>query len=103
MRAIRILTAVAVVALLSACSSAQQAQIHQNVQTFQSNVNADVNSALPTIQTLTCLNAKGAVIAAPALQATGNKNAAAADSGAANMAVQIACPPGSVPARAPEK
>lgn len=103
MKIFQTLAAAALVALLAACSSAQQAQIHSSVQSFQSNVATDVNTALPTIQTLTCLDAKGAVIAAPALAQTVDKNAAAADAGAAAMAVQIACPPGSVPAPAPAR
>ena len=98
MKTFRILAAMAIAALIVAgCSSAQQAQIHSQVQQFNTNVGADVQAAQPTLKTIACIDAKGAVIAAPALAASGNGGAAAITGAAGQAGIQVACPAGSTP------
>lgn len=97
MKTVQTLAAVALVALLAACSSAQQTQLHQQVQQFNSNVGQDVTQAQPVLKKLVCIDGKGAVIAAPALAASGNGGAAVITGAAGQAAVQLECPAGSTP------
>lgn len=94
MRKIVILSAVCA---LSACSAAQQANVHKNVMQFNSDLGQFNAAAAPVVKDIACIDATGAQISGPLLVASGN--AAGVVVGAAGAAAsQAVCPQGATAA-----